>query len=339
MANNPSNHDGFIIIGVDEENGYRIYSLDTDKKRKKTADIVNVLRDASFAGGVRPIVQVQKVKLDSADVVDVIIIKNDRNVPYFLSERYRNVRAHHIYTRTADTNTPVDSSTDINVQEKLWRKRFGIDATGLERIKTYLQRPEDWIQTSNDVMYYKYAPEFTVAEERIGGYHYPKIWDLLQADNRVDCSTLYLCVHQTVLEEIFKINLDGARCSVIHPKREVLEIPEDMYKKELFGYYYFVRDSLEYILYRFLETKNMDDDLFVRNLFLDCILLFKDDEEKSLFDDFLRSAPVLEKLSKFKCKIPYMDNVKGMNMERQREEYRRIQFCKRLLEQIRTKSR
>ena len=32
-----------------------------------------------------------------------------------------------------DTNTPKNASADIDVIEKLWKKRFGIDATALDR--------------------------------------------------------------------------------------------------------------------------------------------------------------------------------------------------------------
>ena len=63
MANNPSNHDGFIIIGVDEKD-YSIYDVTNDDNRKKTQDIVNILRDKEFAGGIRPIAFVQPLSLD-----------------------------------------------------------------------------------------------------------------------------------------------------------------------------------------------------------------------------------------------------------------------------------
>jgi len=54
MANNLSNQDGLIIIGVDEENDYSICDVINDPNRRKTQDIVSFLREKKFAGGIRP---------------------------------------------------------------------------------------------------------------------------------------------------------------------------------------------------------------------------------------------------------------------------------------------
>ena len=77
-------------------------------------------------------------------VIDVIVIRNDRNTPYYLTEQYQGVFANNIYSRIMDTNTPKNASADIDVIEKLWKKRFGIDATALDRALLFLQKPYDW---------------------------------------------------------------------------------------------------------------------------------------------------------------------------------------------------
>ena len=74
-------------------------------------------------------------------VIDVIVIRNDRNTPYYLTEQYQGVFANNIYSRIMDTNTPKNASADIDVIEKLWKKRFGIDATALDRALLFLQKP------------------------------------------------------------------------------------------------------------------------------------------------------------------------------------------------------
>lgn len=61
MANNLSNHDGLIIIGVDEEADYATCDITNDPNRRKTQDIVTFLRKKKFAGGVRPTVYVNPV--------------------------------------------------------------------------------------------------------------------------------------------------------------------------------------------------------------------------------------------------------------------------------------
>lgn len=132
MANNLSNQDGLIIIGVDEENDYSICDVINDPNRRKTQDIVSFLREKKFAGGIRPTAYVQPVTLWKK-TIDIIVIRNDRNTPYYLTEQYQGVFANNIYARIMDTNTPKNASADINIIEKLWKKRFGIDATALDR--------------------------------------------------------------------------------------------------------------------------------------------------------------------------------------------------------------
>ena len=75
MANNLENRDAYIIIGVDEENDYSLVDVKLDVNRKNTQKMVDFLRDKKFAGGVRPVVYVQEVKLFETDI-DVIVIKN-----------------------------------------------------------------------------------------------------------------------------------------------------------------------------------------------------------------------------------------------------------------------
>lgn len=108
--------------------------------------------------------------------IDVIVICNDRNTPYFLTETYQGVFSNNIYTRIMDTNTPKNASADINVIERLWKKRFGIDATALERALLFLQKPYDWVDSDDGKKFYKYAPEFTLediqAEDGRNGYEF-----------------------------------------------------------------------------------------------------------------------------------------------------------------------
>ena len=44
MANNLHNRDAYIIIGVDEENGYRITDVKDDPNRKNTQKLVDFLK-------------------------------------------------------------------------------------------------------------------------------------------------------------------------------------------------------------------------------------------------------------------------------------------------------
>ena len=45
MANNPSPHDEFIVIGINEETHFSVYDVVNDPNRRKTQDMVTFLRD------------------------------------------------------------------------------------------------------------------------------------------------------------------------------------------------------------------------------------------------------------------------------------------------------
>ncbi|MGI6567580.1 MAG: helix-turn-helix domain-containing protein [Limnochordia bacterium] len=123
MANNLENRDAYIIIGVDQETGFEVVDVLEDENRRNTQQIVDFLREKNFASSIRPTVYTRQVCL-WGKTIDVIVIKNDRNTPYYLKSKYQDVRANHVYTRVMDTNTPKDKSADRTHIESLWKKSF-----------------------------------------------------------------------------------------------------------------------------------------------------------------------------------------------------------------------
>ena len=89
MANNLSDNDGYIIIGIDEENDYSIRYVKLDENRKNTQKIVDFLKDKKFAGDKRPTVYVQSIEC-SEQFIDVIVIQNNMNTPYYLTGDYKD---------------------------------------------------------------------------------------------------------------------------------------------------------------------------------------------------------------------------------------------------------
>ena len=113
MANNLSNKDAYIIIGVDEENDYSFSSVKNDPNRKNTQQLVDFMREKNFAGGVRPIVSVENFNFGEIEI-DIIVIHNSNTTPFYLTERFRSVMSNNIYTRVMDSNTPKNKSAYIS---------------------------------------------------------------------------------------------------------------------------------------------------------------------------------------------------------------------------------
>ena len=75
-----------------------------------------------------------------------------------------------------DTNTPIDRSADPDRVEKLWKKRFGIDKTAIQRFQIYLRDLDGWDSADGEQSwFYKTYPEFKIEigrDESRNGYEY-----------------------------------------------------------------------------------------------------------------------------------------------------------------------
>lgn len=96
MANNLVDRDAYIIIGVNEECDYAIQDVSQDANRRNTQMLTDFIRGKKFAGDFRPVVTVEQVHLDGG-LVDVIVVHNSINTPYYLKEKYKgrtNLKTH-----------------------------------------------------------------------------------------------------------------------------------------------------------------------------------------------------------------------------------------------------
>ena len=336
MANNLSNHDGLIIVGVDEETDYSICDVTNDTNRRRTQDIVAFLREKKFAGGIRPTVYVQPLFLRKNEI-DVIIIKNDRNTPYYLTEQYQGVFANNIYARIMDTNTPKNSSADINIVEKLWKKRFGIDTAALDRALLFLQVPCDWVDSDNGKKFYKYAPEFTLediqAEDGRNGYEF---YLFNQCDSRPRWYDINIYYHQTLLYSLGGAALDGGRCFTSTPRTDGISLYKESYHHWDISYKYFVKGSIEYIVHLFYITDDMDEELTARQRFLECILVFESEFERMKFNDFVITNYEKYNVDAFTDQLPSFPDIEGYNMDAFRNQYLQSQLLQQMLNDFRS---
>lgn len=107
------------------------------QKEKKEADLNDILNNIEFSGGNIPIVNVRTLNINNKEI-DVIIIKNTKNKPYYLEKNYGIIKAYHIYTRTGDRNTHKDKNANFADIEYMWKERFGLNLDVEERFKFYL---------------------------------------------------------------------------------------------------------------------------------------------------------------------------------------------------------
>lgn len=288
MSNNLVNRDAYIIIGIDEEDDYSINDVLNDSNRKNTQKIVDFLKDKKFAGDIRPIVFVESISF-AKDVIDVIVIQNSSNTPFYLKEKYRGVFANHIYTRIQDTNTPTNSSADIDKVEWLWKKRFGLIQTPVERLDAFLGQPDGWVNGPYGEMqkYYKSFPEYTIkynfASDNRDGYVY---YLFSQCDSNPHWMDIGIYYHQTLLAEIGGVSLDGGRYMTPCPETDGIIISGNHHWDIM--YKYMVKGSFLYKLHQFFFINEYSSDAQIaRDRFMEVILLFNSEQERKLFKDYV----------------------------------------------------
>lgn len=172
MANSPANRDCYIIIGVSD----KIYDICGvgHEKRKNQQNVIDLIRQKpKWAGGYIPEVYVKTFTINEKEI-DVIVIKQSDNTPFYLLEDYKDqdkrLSKGAIYTRKEDTNTPKTGTADVYDTEQLWKRRFGLLYNPSQRAKHYLKDIENWEMVDGEAdksgvdrfFYYRPDPDYMV---------------------------------------------------------------------------------------------------------------------------------------------------------------------------------
>lgn len=318
MANNLENRDSYLIFGVN--NAGNIISIENSNRRKNQNEIITFLKDKKFAGGVRPTTLLKTIHLNNHEI-DVLIIKNTCLTPYYLIESFsdkkvksRNPRiclANHIYTRVGDTNTDINKSADIDKVEYLWKKRFGIGSSIIERLNIVL---DDWENWGIYVQQYNHGYSFIQGGDW-GNYHY--IFNKMNPEFRIVIDPKKHTEWQRETMRCFYINQTGGHydakvfynstelyafsLAYVDEYRVFLVLPQTGYYKNDFrslasgtrfddsknvNFYYLIKNSIEGKIQRII-THNTYNTGSRRVLDKYWLLLFEDEKE---FADFITFA-------------------------------------------------
>ncbi|MCB4781591.1 MAG: ATP-binding protein [Sulfurovum sp.] len=290
LANAQHNSDRYIIFGVSDDG-----SVKELKKFKKQADIIDTLRNSKYADDIFPDIRLEDMMMDTKKI-QILIIKNRPNKPYYFSsdihvkdEDKSKLRAGTIYTRVMDTNTPknrVASSKDI---EYMWKERFGLIQTPLERMQIYLEKCEGW-KFFDGIYFFEKHPEFTIkpidkddyngnetrewARGEIG-YHY-------EIGNGTYVFGLFY--HTTLMDEVICVVFDGGKKNIVNPSCKPIG------KGRI---YYYLEDSLQYALHKFFVAGDDEDHskniLSTNNTIFDIPLFSNRNELENFLSDIKKA--------------------------------------------------
>lgn len=223
MANNRADKDGYIIFGV-EDKTFNIVGVSQDENRKNQQQVIDFLKDKKFVSGIRPTVELKTLEIKGQEI-DVLIIKNTTDTPYYLVENFKSIKANHIYTRIGDTNTPKDRSADINHVEYLWKKRFLLTRPPLEQIQNKLKYKEEW-KEEGYTYYNIYNPEYkiciTYEDDEYEGYK-PEFYAYNMYNSSVTYKNLEIKYYETKLYSKQLVIMDGGRLMIPTPEWKFLK--------------------------------------------------------------------------------------------------------------------
>lgn len=292
MANNTVNRDCYIIIGIDEENGYSIKDVLGDPNRKTTQNLVDFLRDKNFAGSNRPQISVDTFIVNNRQL-DVITIYNTTLTPYYLTEHFREVCANNIYTRVEDSNTPRNRSADIGIIEWLWKKRFGLLVSLTERIYNYLKEPDNWSQGISELLYYHEFESDLKIEFASTDLKEEYKFKILATEDEYSCYKINI-----YSKKILIYSFDGLEILTENEKNKIILDPfrAHIYLKdtsEVLDYAYLIKGSIEFYMLCFLKKKYNGYDVYPKSKeYVKSILFFDTENEQKNFNNYIEELPM-----------------------------------------------
>jgi hypothetical protein len=237
LANSLHRGDRYLIFGVEDPlKGTAIVGLGPAEVGRKTqSNFIDFLRDQKFAGGNRPTVNLVTLTLDGLEV-DVLVIADVPAKPYWLTENYTDGKrlGPQVYTRVGDTNTPVDKSADVDLVEKMWRQRFGLDLSPAERMRQLLREPAGWDVDfdSKRNAYHRSFPDYQIKRSATEPFWEPYSHSFLNKNSFI--STAEFVYNATTLFELEFVYLDEMRLLLPTPDTEQLFL----LGHEMWYYYY-----------------------------------------------------------------------------------------------------
>jgi hypothetical protein len=307
MANNLADHDGYLIIGI-EDKTMKISGVEKDKNRKELSHLSQFIKGKNFSV-YHPEIDLQTIILEN-HCVDVIIVKNTNKTPYYLLTDFsdetdidgkkKKVTVAHgrIYARVNDRKSGVDRALPFEAIEYLWRKRFGLEKSILERYNIYLDEREEW---NLDLDRRKYGfhmkhPEFQIVRDE--GTH--SGWEPQAAfynHNELHFTNLYLKYHSTTIYETELWFFDEYRIMLPKPKNACIEGVQN------FWYSYYSLDEIEGKLLNIfthgtfiLTTQGYKQSIF---------LIFKDLVDRLDFEQYFKQNHLNQDISKLEKKYEH----------------------------------
>ena len=341
MANNLSNRDAYIIMGI-QDKPVKITGVKQFSNKWTQENYQDFLQNLTWAGDIIPTVEFRTVNDGN---LDVLIIKKSNKVPFYITKKYSKVRENQIYVRKGSKNTAIDSQAEIGDIEKLFEFRFGLTPFPKERVINYITDHDHWIEMKGNYetrsWYYEKFPEYTMelVDDPQNDELKAPVYALIQSNARTTWQILRLKYHQTILLEFSSHYIDEYRGISVQPKYNFLKLFDRMDSIKFPSmYYYYLYNSVEIELMCLLkELMQQDGEAWRRHLSL--IPVFYDDEERNVIEEYIEGnkSDILVEIKKESEKVCLGYNYEGdeQHSKWDKEEIAVTKVVKNILDEYR----
>ena len=235
---------------------FSLHPITKSQNRQSQANVAQLFRDnaSKFFQSRFPEFHMTELMIRGVPL-DVLVIQDTAYKPYHLVERYKKLHPGRIYTRVCDTNIPVAQTAPPDEIERMWRERFGLHLSPLERAKLYFLSPEDWSPLVGSGLtgdfFHTSFPEFTIrAVDAPSVVACNEEWT--QGEIRKDNNTVFyfdIQYHQTRIARVRCVVFDDRKKSMVAPCWE---------PRRRGRLYYYDSDSIGYAVHRFQFARYAD---------------------------------------------------------------------------------
>lgn len=341
MANNLSNRDAYIIMGI-QDKPIKITGVKQFSNKWTQEKYQDFLQNLTWAGDMIPTVEFRTI--NDGDL-DVLIIKKSNKIPFYITKKYSKVRENQIYVRKGSKNTAIDSQAEIGDIEKLFEFRFGLTPFPKERVINYITDHNHWTEMKGNYeirsWYYEKFPEYTMelVDDPQNDELRAPVYTLIHPNVRTTWEILRIKYHQTILLEFSSHYIDEYRGLSVQPRYNFLKLFEGVNNINLkTNFYYYLADSVEINLMYLLEELHEQDGEALRQ-HLSLIPVFKNDDEREAIEKYVEEnkSKILVKIKKESEKVCLGYNYEGdeQHSKWDKEEIAVTKVVKKLLNEYR----
>ena len=341
MANNLSNRDAYIIMGI-QDKPIKITGVKQFSNKWTQEKYQDFLQNLTWAGDMIPTVE---FRTRNDGDLDVLIIKKSNKIPFYITKKYSKVRENQVYVRKGSKNTAIDSQAEIGDIEKLFEFRFGLTPFPKERVINYITDHNHWTEMKGNYetrsWYYEKFPEYTMelVDDPQNDELRAPVYALIHPNVRTTWEILRIKYHQTILLEFSSHYIDEYRGLSVQPRYNFLKLFEGVNNINLkTNFYYYLADSVEINLMYLLEELHEQDGEALRQ-HLSLIPVFKNDDEREAIEKYVEEnkSKILVKIKKESEKVCLGYNYEGdeQHSKWDKEEIAVTKVVKNILDEYR----